>query len=157
MADDKRYIGVITDSVADITATITADKKLIIDKCVVSNPDKFYERYFNLLIDGNPVISEQGVNFNDAVPVALQGVPVFETEKLQIVGDICESVGDSTTQIDITNPSGTTFRYTWDSTGTDPDFDGNFKIGDGIRFNAQNFTAANSGHYYASSCTPQTQ
>lgn len=30
------------------------------------------------------------------------------------------SLGDSTTQFDITNPAGTTFRYTWDSTGTDP-------------------------------------
>ena len=29
-------------------------------------------------------------------------------------------LGDSTSQFDITNPAGTTFRYTWDGTGTDP-------------------------------------
>lgn len=29
-------------------------------------------------------------------------------------------LGDNTTQYDITNPSGTTFRYTYDGTGTDP-------------------------------------
>ncbi len=28
--------------------------------------------------------------------------------------------GDTTTQFDITNPGGSTFRYTWDTTGTDP-------------------------------------
>lgn len=28
--------------------------------------------------------------------------------------------GNNTTQFDITNPIGTTFRYTWDTTGTDP-------------------------------------
>lgn len=30
------------------------------------------------------------------------------------------NLGDATTQFDITNPSGTTFRYTYDGTGTDP-------------------------------------
>jgi hypothetical protein len=30
------------------------------------------------------------------------------------------TMGSATTQFDITNPAGTTFRYTWDGTGTDP-------------------------------------
>jgi len=30
------------------------------------------------------------------------------------------TLGDTTTQFDITNPAGSTYRYTWDSNGTDP-------------------------------------
>ncbi len=56
-------------------------------------------------------------------------------------------LGDSTTQFDITNPSGTTYRYTWDTTGTDPDIDGHVYVGDTLIINAQNFTAANNGTF----------
>ena len=66
-------------------------------------------------------------------------------------------VGDSTTQFDITNPAGTTFRYTWDSTGTDPGisaatfvvgykvfvFSGNMNI-----LNTGTFTVTGSGTNY---------
>ena len=30
------------------------------------------------------------------------------------------TIGDSTSQYDVTNPVGTTFTYTWDGTGTNP-------------------------------------
>ena len=56
------------------------------------------------------------------------------------------NIGSSTTQFDITNPSGTTFRYTYDGTGTDPSINsGTFPIGSAIVFKAQNFNAANKG------------
>lgn len=55
-------------------------------------------------------------------------------------------LGSSTTRFDITNPAGTTFRYTWDGTGTDPAFSAaNNPVGSSIEFNCQNFTAANNG------------
>jgi len=58
------------------------------------------------------------------------------------------SIGDATTQFDITNPSGTTFRYTWDTTGTDPSITAaNLPIGFTIVIAAQNFTAANNGAF----------
>lgn len=57
-------------------------------------------------------------------------------------------IGGSTTQFDITNPAGTTFRYTFDSTGTDPSLSlANNPIGSLIQFKAQNFTAANNGFF----------
>ena len=57
-------------------------------------------------------------------------------------------IGDSTTQFDITNPTGTTFRYTWDSTGTNPGTLQNLiSVGGSIVVNAQNFTAANNGTF----------
>jgi hypothetical protein len=40
--------------------------------------------------------------------------------------------GDATTQYDITNPSGTTFRYTYADTGTDPSITGAYITGDTI-------------------------
>lgn len=54
--------------------------------------------------------------------------------------------GDSTTQFTITNPTGTTFRYTYTSTGTDPAITAvSFAIGMKIYINAQNFSAVNNG------------
>jgi len=56
------------------------------------------------------------------------------------------TIGSSSTQFDITNPSGTTFRYTWDSTGTDPLISATtVPVGSYILLGAQNFTAANNG------------
>lgn len=56
------------------------------------------------------------------------------------------NVGSSTTQFDITNTSGTTFRYTYDGTGTDPSFSSvNYPVGTPVYFNAQNFSAGNNG------------
>jgi len=56
-------------------------------------------------------------------------------------------LGTSTTQFDITNPSGTTFRYTYDDTGTDPDIDAHIRVGTTVVIAAQNFTAANNGTF----------
>lgn len=56
------------------------------------------------------------------------------------------TLGDATTQFDITNPAGTTFRYTYDTTGTDPAISATtVPIGTYILVGAQNFTAANNG------------
>ena len=55
-------------------------------------------------------------------------------------------IGSSTTQFDITNPSGTTFRYTWDSTGTDPVINlTTVPIGSLANIRTQNFHANNNG------------
>lgn len=55
-------------------------------------------------------------------------------------------LGDSTTQFDITNPSGTTFRFTYDGTGTNPNItSSNPAIGDGVNIQASNFSAGNLG------------
>jgi hypothetical protein len=56
------------------------------------------------------------------------------------------TIGSSSSQFDITNPSGTTFRYTWDGTGTDPAITAtSIPIGSYILIGAQNFNAANNG------------
>jgi hypothetical protein len=56
-------------------------------------------------------------------------------------------IGSSTTQFDITNPSGTTFRYTWDGTGTNPNITSGF-FDSAISINAQNFAAGNKLYAY---------
>ncbi len=56
------------------------------------------------------------------------------------------TIGSSTTQFDITNPSGTTFRYTWDTTGTNPLITATtVPVGSYILLQAENFNAANKG------------
>jgi len=60
------------------------------------------------------------------------------------------AIGSSDTQFDITNPGGTTFRYTFDGTGTDPsiaDSDASLRIGDVLNIQAQNFAAGNKGRF----------
>lgn len=56
---------------------------------------------------------------------AICGTRIFKSATNSITSEFTEDVtayeiGDSTSQFDISNPSGTTFRYTWDGTGTDP-------------------------------------
>lgn len=54
--------------------------------------------------------------------------------------------GSSTTQFDITNPSGTTFRYTYDGTGTDPVINGTtYPVGALVSIQCQNFNSSNNG------------
>ena len=58
------------------------------------------------------------------------------------------SIGASDTQFDITNPAGTTARYTYDTTGTNPYINILYpKVGDIAVINAQNFAAANNGTF----------
>lgn len=53
--------------------------------------------------------------------------------------------GASTSQFDITNPAGTTFRYTWDGTGIDPNINSTtLPIGSRVYIFGQNFDAANN-------------
>lgn len=58
-------------------------------------------------------------------------------------------LGNETTQFDITNPAGTTFRYTYDTTGTNPDIEKFVKTGYTIVINAQNFDSNNNGTFTA--------
>lgn len=56
------------------------------------------------------------------------------------------TIGGSTTQFDITNTSGTTYRYTWDTTGTDPAITAtSVPVGSYVLLGAQNFATANNG------------
>lgn len=58
------------------------------------------------------------------------------------------TVGDSTSQFDITNTSGTTYRYTFDGTGTSPGITtSTFPTGATVTIAAQNFTAGNNGTF----------
>lgn len=58
------------------------------------------------------------------------------------------TVGDSTSQFDITNPAGTTYRYTWDGTGTNPGITAlTFPIGATVDTLAANFSAGNNGTF----------
>lgn len=56
-------------------------------------------------------------------------------------------LGNATTQFDITNPAGATYRYTYDGTGTDPNIDSHVGVGTVIVVAAQFFNAANNGTF----------
>jgi hypothetical protein len=66
---------------------------------------------------------------------------------------IGSAMGDSTTQFDITDEGDNVFRYTYDSTGTDPyideydEYEPSLRIGDVLIIQAQNFNAANNGRF----------
>jgi len=56
-------------------------------------------------------------------------------------------LGSSTTQFDITNTTGSTYRYTYDGTGTDPLVTTYVNVGDVIHITASNFAAVNQGTF----------
>jgi hypothetical protein len=57
---------------------------------------------------------------------------------------VTASLGSSTTQFDITNPAGSTFRYTYDGTGTDPVINATtFPIGMKVQIFSSNFNTGN--------------
>lgn len=64
---------------------------------------------------------------NQIVELVYDGTNMQMVSKAPIVAPTVQTftyasttLGDATSQFDITNPAGSTFRYTWDGTGTDP-------------------------------------
>lgn len=56
--------------------------------------------------------------------------------------------GSGSTQFDITNPAGTTFRYTWDGTGVDPSISAiTVPTGSVVHIKAQGFSSGNNGTF----------
>jgi hypothetical protein len=74
-----------------------------------------------------------------------------KAENDKIYGKGCiykrQILGDSSTRIDISNTTGTIYRYTWDSTGTNPYFETKLAVNDWVFINAENFSAGNNGVY----------
>jgi len=110
-----------------------------------------------LSVNPNSFTSREGTTAGD--PVSQTGVSgqcentVIKTLARPIAGyirKIQETMtyfGDATTQFDITNPSGTTFRYTYDATGTDPVISSStLSIGDVVEIFGFNFSAGNNVH-----------
>ncbi|CAB4151408.1 hypothetical protein UFOVP594_14 [uncultured Caudovirales phage] len=73
----------------------------------------------------------------------------LQTSKLPVLTKyttVATNNGGSTSQFDVTNPAGTTFRYTYDSTGTNPGIDAaNMPIGSVACVTGSGFSAGNRG------------
>jgi hypothetical protein len=85
---------------------------------------------------------------------AVCGSRLFYTDDADLTGDFSEcsipfQIGDSTSQFDITNPSGTTFRYTYDGNGTDPEITtATVPTGAAVLISAgSNFNTGNEGSF----------
>lgn len=71
------------------------------------------------------------------------GLPTIQTFTAQST-----THGDNTTRYDITNPSGTTFRYTYDTVGTDPGItDVTFPIGSHVLIESTVLNSNNTGYF----------
>jgi hypothetical protein len=101
-------------------------------------------------------VARQGQDLDDTDPNAFTLLSGYNTVKIFQEGIIRKAygdsgdIGDSTTQFDITNPSGNTYRYTYDGTGTDPDIDEHiFDDGRsyGVDISGTNMSAGNEGVY----------
>lgn len=81
------------------------------------------------------------------------GTKIFNTADEDLTGDFTKStvgfsVGDATTQFDVTNPGGTTFRYTYDGTGTDPGISATtFPTGGTVKIFGTAMSAGNEGSF----------
>jgi len=80
-----------------------------------------------------------------ATTVTKQGTSSFADEGFL---NYPATLGDTTTRWDITNPAGTTFRYTFDGTGTNPNITSSLMpVGTYIFIAGVNFSAANNGTF----------
>lgn len=112
-------------------------------------------RQKNGIMFSSPLVGIVGLVDEDHVsPVTTLTVTdtkyIYGTDTLEVYRGttrITATLGDSTTQFDITNPSGTTFRYTYDGTGTDPEISTYLAVGSELVLAAQNFSAANNGTF----------
>lgn len=103
-------------------------------------------------INGNALLSGNIVA-NQIITVVYDGTDFIVTSQLPSVIPVVNVftttstvIGDSTTRFDVTNPSGTTFRYTWDSTGTNPNItSSNPNVGDAVSIIGTNLAAGNQG------------
>ena len=96
---------------------------------------------FNTLNKGIFVVTAKGVNYFEITNAS----GVKETDKALGTGYIRTVLGISTTQFDITNTSGSTYRYTYDTTGVDPQLGAKIAVDKWLWINAQNFNANNNG------------
>jgi len=84
---------------------------------------------------------------------AICGTRVFKNTTGELTSSFVEdtsgyTVGSSTSQFDVTNPAGTTFRYTFDGTGTDPGITAlTFPIGATVIVADTNMAAGNEGTF----------
>lgn len=105
-------------------------------------------------IEGDALISGR-VKANQILTVIYDGADFVVISGLSsippvvnIFSTVSTKLGDSTTRFDVTNPSGTTFRYTWDATGTNPSISSsNPNIGDGVSIIDTNLAAGNRGSF----------
>lgn len=92
-------------------------------------------------------LSPTGSSAGDLKLFTLNGIEFILYTSAQY---LCKAydITSSTTRFDITNPSGSTFRYTYDGTGTDPNISAtNPETSDVVVINGENFTAANNGTF----------
>lgn len=87
-------------------------------------------------------VSNKVLSQEDVKDVSVFPIPVVKKHTLNNI------FGDSTTQFDITNPSGSTFRYTWDGNGTTPNISAaTVPVSTALIINGQNFNAGNNGTF----------
>jgi len=85
-----------------------------------------------------------GSTINSIVLVTAFPDAVGQVNASMIQAHASNNYGASSTQFDITNPAGTTFRYTYDGTGTDPNINSTtMPVGSEITIFSSNFNAAN--------------
>lgn len=84
---------------------------------------------------------------------AICGTRIFRNGSKELTAAFTEdasvySVGSSTSQFDVTNITGNTYRYTWDTTGTDPGITAlTFPIGATVIILGTNLAAGNRGTF----------
>ena len=88
-------------------------------------------------------VAGSGYIYKDIRPGLRNGVALTPVIKVYR-----NSFGNGTTRYDITNPTGTTYRYTYDGTGANPNISlVNVPIGTILVIAGQNFNAANNGTF----------
>lgn len=112
----------------------------------------FYVRTYN---DDSSVFEQRTIPWNsDWTNTSVKWQIRWTIDKIEFYADnirlmsIGKIFGSSTTQFDITNTSGGTFRYTYDGTGADPSISTDtITAGMTVYVNGENFDSTNNGNF----------
>lgn len=143
---DQVYEGAISPTRTTV-ATIASSTTFVMRGYLLTNHTADAINATLRIGSGTKIVPYQEVAVNDGIIQSDINVGITTGDKIEISGTVGTAVGGTDTQFDITNPSGDTIRYTYDSTGTDPDLDGNFEVDDYVYINAQNFSSGNNGTF----------
>jgi len=164
--DGSTWVNISPSASSSLVAVTAADTSpgYLDDKIVVTSNNPVLNIQTNVLnpgggedleveVDLDTVVVSTGAGDADKVVVTdavgkIDGtlIPLISSQQVKIYG--VNSYGDNTSQYDITNPSGDTFRYTYDGTGANPFIGTNSMItGQIIDIISSNFNANNTGQF----------
>jgi hypothetical protein len=139
----KRMLQTSKSIVHRLSSMVFKTNEVVTTCSAFDSTEQFYQYIVPPGLAGANVVSFSGVHIAWGSGAGSNVISLYRYRESDAGTE--EVLGDLTTQYDVTNPAGTTFRYTYDTTGTNPniaDSDVSLRVGDCMGLNAGSTFAA---------------